>query len=69
LGPTAEAKEIVAKRGLRAARLRAILAEIAGHFSNPNFDLDRVAGTLETTIRLGCTEFGCPLGLNLWVSQ
>jgi len=46
LGPSAEAKEIVAKRGLRAARLRAILAEIAGHFSNPNFDLDRVAGTL-----------------------
>jgi AraC-like DNA-binding protein len=46
LGPTAEAKEIVAKRGLRAARLRAILAEIAGRFSNPNFDLDHVAGTL-----------------------
>jgi AraC-like DNA-binding protein len=46
LGPTAEAKEMIAKRGLKAARLRAILAEIAGHFSNPNFDLDNVAGAL-----------------------
>ncbi len=46
LGPTAEAKEIVAKRGLKAARLRAILSEIARHFSNPNFDLDNIAGTL-----------------------
>jgi AraC-like DNA-binding protein len=46
LGPTTEAKEIVAKRGLKAARLRAILAEIAGRFTNPNFRLDHVAGTL-----------------------
>ena len=46
LGPTAEAVEIVAKRGVKAGRLRAILAEIARGFSNPDFDLDKVAGTL-----------------------
>jgi AraC-like DNA-binding protein len=46
LGPTAEAAEIVAKRGVKAARLRAILAEIAQRFSEPNFDLDNIAATL-----------------------
>ncbi len=46
LGPTAEAAEIVAKRGVKAARLRAIRAEIARHFSDPDFDLDNVAHTL-----------------------
>src|SRR5437660_1416902 len=46
LGPTAEAAEIVAGRGVKAARLRAILAEIARRFSEPDFDLDNVAGTL-----------------------
>jgi AraC-like DNA-binding protein len=46
LGPTAEAAEIVTKRGVKAARLRAILAEVARRFSEPDFDLDSVAGTL-----------------------
>jgi AraC-like DNA-binding protein len=46
LGPTAEAAEIIAKRGVKAARLRAILAEVARRFSDPNFDLDNVAGRL-----------------------
>jgi AraC-like DNA-binding protein len=46
LGPTAEAVEIVAKRGVKAARLRAILTEVARRFSDPDFDLDNVAGAL-----------------------
>jgi AraC-like DNA-binding protein len=46
LGPTAEAVEIVAKRGVKAARLRAILADVARRFSEPDFDLDSVADTL-----------------------
>jgi hypothetical protein len=33
-GPTAEAAEIVAKRGVKAARVRAILAEIARRFGD-----------------------------------
>jgi hypothetical protein len=45
LGPTPEAEEIVAKRGVRAARLRAVLAEVARRFSEPDFDLDNVAHT------------------------
>jgi AraC-like DNA-binding protein len=46
LAPTAEAAEIVAKRGVKAARLRAILAEIAQRFREPDFDLDNVVGAL-----------------------
>jgi AraC-like DNA-binding protein len=46
LGPTAEAADIVAKRGVKAARVRAILGEIARRFSDPDFDLDRIARTL-----------------------
>jgi AraC-like DNA-binding protein len=46
LGPTAEAREIIANRGVKTARLRAILAEVARCFGDPEFDLDRVAGTL-----------------------
>jgi AraC-like DNA-binding protein len=46
LGPTAEAANIVAERGVKAAQLRAILAEVAQRFSDPNFDLDSVAGAL-----------------------
>jgi AraC-like DNA-binding protein len=46
LGPTAEAAEIIAKRGVKAARLRAILAEVARRFSEPDFDLDNIASTL-----------------------
>jgi AraC-like DNA-binding protein len=46
LGPTAEAAEIIAKRGVRAARLRAVVAEIARRFSEPDFDLDHIVGTL-----------------------
>jgi AraC-like DNA-binding protein len=46
LGPTAEAANIVADRGVKAARLRAILEEVARRFSDPNFDLDIVARAL-----------------------
>jgi AraC-like DNA-binding protein len=46
LGPTAEAAAIVAKRGVKAARVRAILGEMARRFSDPDFDLDRIARTL-----------------------
>jgi AraC-like DNA-binding protein len=46
LGPTGEAAEIVAKRGVKAGRLRMILAEIARGFSNPDLDLDKVTDTL-----------------------
>jgi AraC-like DNA-binding protein len=46
LGPTADAAEMIAGRGVRAARLRAILAEVARRFSEPDFDLDKVAGAL-----------------------
>jgi AraC-like DNA-binding protein len=46
LGPTAEGAEIVASRGLKAARLRAILAEIVRRYADPDFDLDNVAVTL-----------------------
>jgi AraC-like DNA-binding protein len=42
LGPTAEAAEIIAKRGVKAARLRAVIAEIARRFSEPDFDLDDI---------------------------
>jgi AraC-like DNA-binding protein len=46
LGPTAEASEIIAERGLKAARLRAVLSRIARRFSDPGFDLDSIAGEL-----------------------
>jgi AraC-like DNA-binding protein len=46
LGPTAEAAELVAKRGVKAARVRAILAEIGRRCSDPDFNLDSVARTL-----------------------
>jgi AraC-like DNA-binding protein len=46
LGPTAEVANIVTERGVKAARLQAILAEVARRFSDPNFDLDNVAGAL-----------------------
>jgi AraC-like DNA-binding protein len=46
LGPTAEAANLVMERGVKAARLQAILAEVARCFSDPNFDLDNVAGAL-----------------------
>jgi AraC-like DNA-binding protein len=46
IGPSGEAAEIVAERGVKAARVRAVLSEIARRFSDPNFDLDSVAGTL-----------------------
>ena len=46
LGPTAEAANIVTERGVKAARLQAILAEVARCFGDPDFDLDNVAGAL-----------------------
>jgi AraC-like DNA-binding protein len=46
LGPTAEAADFVTQRGVKAGRVRAIVAEIAQRFSEPNFNVDDVAGTL-----------------------
>src|SRR5262249_54527200 len=46
LGPSAEAADIVTERGVKAARLQAILAEVARRFGEPSFDLDDVAGAL-----------------------
>jgi AraC-like DNA-binding protein len=46
LGPTAEARDIIASRGVKAARLRAILSEVARHFSDPNFELDNIVVAL-----------------------
>jgi len=46
LGPTAEAANIVTARGVKGAKLQAILAEVAQRFSDPNFDLNNVAGAL-----------------------
>ncbi|MCP3401590.1 AraC family transcriptional regulator [Bradyrhizobium sp. CCGB20] len=46
LGPTAEAANIVAERGVKAAKLQAILAEVAKRSSDPNFDLHHVAGAV-----------------------
>lgn len=46
IGPTAEGREIITARGLKAARLHAVLAEIARHFANPALDVDGVAGRL-----------------------
>ena len=46
LGPTPEAKEMIEKRGVQAARLRAILSEIARHFRNLDFNLDSVVREL-----------------------
>lgn len=46
MGPTAEARGIIAARGLKAARRRAVLADIARRSANPGLDLDGVAGRL-----------------------
>jgi AraC-like DNA-binding protein len=46
LEPTAEAANIVTERGIKAARLQAILAEVARRFDEPDFNLDDVAAAL-----------------------
>jgi AraC-like DNA-binding protein len=46
LKPSTEAANIVTERGVKAARLQAILAEIARRFGEPNFELGDVAGAL-----------------------
>jgi AraC-like DNA-binding protein len=51
LGPTADGAELVATRGLKAARLRAVLAEIARRYADPDFDLDNVGRTLRLSRR------------------
>ena len=43
IGPTAEAREVIAGRGLKAARLRAALAAIARRCGDPSLDVDRLA--------------------------
>jgi AraC-like DNA-binding protein len=51
LGATANAKDLIEKRGLKAAQLQAILAEIERRFSNPRFNLDSVAGRVGVSRR------------------
>jgi transcriptional regulator GlxA family with amidase domain len=46
IGPGADARELVAGRGLKAARLRAALAEIARRYSDPGLDVDSLARKL-----------------------
>jgi AraC-like DNA-binding protein len=46
LGPSTEAANIVTERGVKAARLQAILAEVAQRYGEPNFNLDDVAVAL-----------------------
>jgi AraC-like DNA-binding protein len=46
LGPTPEAKEMIAKRGVKAARLQAVLSKIERYSSNLGFNLDSVAAEL-----------------------
>jgi AraC-like DNA-binding protein len=46
IGPCAEARDLIAGRGLKAARLRAALAEIARRYSDPGLDVDSLARRL-----------------------
>jgi AraC-like DNA-binding protein len=46
VGATSDAAEVAGGRGLRAARLEAILAEIKAHFADPGFSAGGVAKTL-----------------------
>jgi len=46
LGPTADAKELIATRGVKAARLHAILAKIAQRFKDPSLSVDNTAAML-----------------------
>jgi AraC-like DNA-binding protein len=43
LGPSRDAADVAARRGLRTARLKAILAEIDRHFSDPNLNGNTIA--------------------------
>jgi AraC-like DNA-binding protein len=42
LGPGRDAAEVASRRGLRTARLKAILAEIDRHFADPNLNADTI---------------------------
>ena len=46
LGPTSDAREIIAERGVKAARLRALSSEIAQRCCTAGFDLDHLAASL-----------------------
>lgn len=46
LGPMADAREMIADRGIRAARIRQIQTEIRRRCSDPGFDLDHVTRSL-----------------------
>lgn len=46
LGPTAAAAEVIAGRGVKAARMREIQAAIERRSSEPGFDLDRLSAAL-----------------------
>jgi AraC-like DNA-binding protein len=51
LGATYEAREIANGRGLRAARLQTVLAEIKAHFAEPGFSPGAVASRLGVSPR------------------
>jgi len=46
LSPIVDAKEVVATRGVKAARLHAILAKITHRFKDPTLNIDNTAATL-----------------------
>jgi AraC-like DNA-binding protein len=46
LGPTSDARESIAERGAKAARLRVLSSEIARRCGTPGFDLDHLAASL-----------------------
>lgn len=52
IGPTYDAREVIAERGLKAARQRAVLAEIARRFHDPGLDVDSVAGRIGLSRRV-----------------
>jgi AraC-like DNA-binding protein len=46
LGPSRQAAETVAKRSVRAARVQAVITEIANRFNDPGFNVDGAARAL-----------------------
>ncbi len=51
IGPNRDAIELARMRGLRAARLRAVLAQIEAHFGDPEFSLDSIVKQQQLSAR------------------
>jgi transcriptional regulator GlxA family with amidase domain len=51
LGASGDAAELARFRGLRAARLQQLIAEIRANFTDPAFSTDAIAGKLRVTAR------------------